>query len=165
MANGALLWLHMGHYWLLWVPIDPVWADGSLWNGYCCVSGNLCMARKNKTLKVPLDLEISDIAALNFEGTKDRTKISEGSWTPQTWSFLVKRSEGSRTLLKIYILFWFLQNWPLQCLNFPSLEGQHWWLMDDDRSLWVQMGLDRYYWVIMGTEASLWSIIDPHMET
>ena len=37
-----------------------------------------------------------DIGIWKFEGTKTKNEILEGSWTPQTWSFLIKKTSRWR---------------------------------------------------------------------
>ena len=43
-----------------------------------------------------LDLWHSYVAAVRFEGTKTKTLLSEGSWTPRTWSFMMKKTSSWR---------------------------------------------------------------------
>ena len=69
---------------------------------------------------VLLDLENSDIAAVSFEGTRTTTKNFRRVLDPSNLKFFDKeifKLEVSSIPLKMNILFWFFQNWLLQCLG------------------------------------------------
>ena len=67
-----------------------------------------------------LDLENSDFAKVNFEGTKTKCSFLRGSCHIQLEVFMF---EGFRALKNCW--FWFLQNRLLKYLNFPNLRRKH----------------------------------------
>jgi hypothetical protein len=73
-----------------------------------------------------LDLVNSGIAAVSFERSHQNVHFERGPGPLQFKVFLNRKLQVRGLQDPSKMLFWFPQNWLLQCLNLPNLEGPIW---------------------------------------